>query len=80
MTKCFALIGWSLPVIDGMKEAGLPFVVVSFPDFEAYAKEHDIPFVGYQLDNWGDQSNSLDLIEKLKPFGATVAVPLLRKL
>lgn len=76
MTKCFALIGWSLPVIESVKKAGLPYVVVSLPDFESYAKENDIPFVPYQLDTWGDQSNSLDLYEKLKAFDANVAVPL----
>lgn len=76
MAKCFALMGWSLPVIESMQKAGKPFVVVSFPDFEKYAQEHDIPFVGYQLDEWSDSSNALDLFEKLKPFGADVAVPL----
>lgn len=76
MNSCYALIGWSLPVIESMQKANLPFVVVSFPDFEGYAKEHNIPFVPYQLKDWGDNVNSLDLVEKLKPFGATVAVPL----
>lgn len=76
MAKCYALIGWSLPVIESMKKLDKPFVVVSLPDFENYAKEHDIPFVSYQLDEWSDSSNSLDLVEKLKPFEADVAVPL----
>ena len=76
MAKCFALIGWSLQVIESMQKAGKPFVVVSFPDFESYAKENNIPFVPYQLDEWSDTSNSLDLVEKLKPFNADVAVPL----
>ena len=76
MSSTFALIGWSLPVIESMQKANVPFVVVSFPDFESYAKEHDIPFVPYQLSDWNEQTNSLDLIEKLKPFGANVAVPL----
>lgn len=76
MAKCFALVGWSLPVIESVKKKGLPFVVISFPDFESYAKEHDIPFVGYDLKTWSDQSNALLLSEKLEPFGADVAVPL----
>lgn len=76
MASCFALIGWSLPVIESVKKAGFNYVVVSFPDFEAYAREHDIPFVPYQLDTWGDLTNSLELAELLKPFGADVAVPL----
>jgi hypothetical protein len=76
MAKCFALIGWSLPVIESVQKKGLPFVVVSFPDFESYAKENDIPFVGYDLKTWSDQSNALLLSELLAPYGADVAVPL----
>ncbi|WP_421898710.1 ATP-grasp domain-containing protein [Marinoscillum sp.] len=76
MAKCFALIGWSLPVIESMQKLGKPYVVVSFADFEPYAQENDIPFVSYQLDEWSDTSNSLDLVEKLTPFNADVAVPL----
>ncbi len=76
MAKCFALMGWSLPVIESMQKLNKPYVVVSFPDFEEYAKENNIPFVAYQFDEWSDTSNSLDLYEKLKPFNADVAVPL----
>ena len=76
MAKCFALMGWSLPVIESMQKTGRPFVVVSFPDFESYAQENNIPFLPYQLDEWSDTSNSLDLFEKLKAFDADVAVPL----
>lgn len=76
MANCFALLGWSLPVIESMQKLNKPYVVVSFPDFESYAQEHDIPFVAYQFDEWSDSSNSLDLAEKLSPFGADVAVPL----
>lgn len=76
MAKCFALMGWSLPVIESMEKIGKPYVVVSFPDFEPYAKENNIPFVSYQLNEWSDTSNSLDLFEKLKPYDVDVAVPL----
>lgn len=76
MAKCFALIGWSLPVIESMQKTNKPFVVVSLPDFEQYAKENNIPFVGYQLDEWSDTSNSLDLAQRLQPFDVDVAVPL----
>ncbi len=76
MANCFALIGWSLPVIESMQKSEKPFVVVSFPDFESYAKEHHIPFVPFQLDEWGSHSNSLGLAELLKPHGVDVAVPL----
>lgn len=76
MATCFALMGWSLPVIESMQKLNKPYVVVSFPDFEDYARENNIPFVSYQFDEWSDSSNSLDLHEKLKPFKANVAVPL----
>ncbi|MFZ6051805.1 ATP-grasp domain-containing protein [Halocola ammonii] len=76
MAKCFALIGWSLPVIESMQKTGRPFVVVSLPDFQTYADENDIPFVGYELNEWSDTSNSRDLHEKLKAFDVDVAVPL----
>ena len=76
MAKCFALIGWSQQVIESMQKTGKPFVVVSLPEFETYAAELEIPFVSYQLDQWSDTSNSIDLFEKLKPFNADVAVPL----
>ncbi|MCB0578309.1 MAG: hypothetical protein KDD10_03235 [Phaeodactylibacter sp.] len=76
MANRFALMGWSLPVIESMQKAGLPYVVVSFPDFESYAKEHNIPFVGYRLDEFGSHSNSLALAELLRPYNVDVAVPL----
>ncbi|MDX1683988.1 MAG: hypothetical protein R3275_02065 [Saprospiraceae bacterium] len=76
MNSHYALMGWSLPVIESMQKANLPFVVVSFPDFEPYAKENNIPFVPYNLKDWGDHVNSLDLVEKLKPHNVNVAVPL----
>lgn len=69
-------MGWSQPVIESMQKTGLPYVVVSLPDFEPFAKENDIPFVSYPLDEWSDNANSLDLLEKLKPFNVDVAVPL----
>ncbi len=76
MAKCFALLGWSLPVIESIQKLDKKYVVVSFPDFEQYAKENDIPFVAYRFDEWSDNSNSIDLHEKLKPWDVDVAVPL----
>lgn len=76
MANRFALIGWSLPVIESMQKSEKPFVVVSFPEFEPYAKENGIPFVGYPLDEFGSHSNSLALAELLRPYEADVAVPL----
>lgn len=69
-------MGWSLPVIESMQKLDKPFVVVSYPDFENYAKENNIPFVSYQFDEWSDSSNSLDLKDKLDAFNVDVAVPL----
>ncbi len=76
MANRFALLGWSLPVIESMQKAGKPFVVVSFPDFEPYARENNIPFVPYKLDEWGSHSNSLALAELLRAWEVDVAVPL----
>ena len=76
MTHATALLGWSLPAIEAAQKLGKPFVVVSFPDFQAYADEHGIPFVAWNFGEWNDQNNSLTLAEALKPHGAQVAVPL----
>ncbi|MBR9861375.1 carboxylate--amine ligase [bacterium] len=76
MAECFALMGWSLPVIESMQKLNKPFVVVSFKDFEQYANDNGIPFFPYTFDEWNDSSNSLDLYERLKPFNVDVAVPL----
>jgi hypothetical protein len=43
MAECFALMGWSLPVIESMQKLNKPFVVVSFKDFEQYANLSRIP-------------------------------------
>ncbi|HKI43975.1 MAG TPA: ATP-grasp domain-containing protein [Balneolales bacterium] len=76
MAKCFALLGWSLPVIESVDKLDKPYVVVSFPDFEQYAREHDIPFVSWNFDEWNEHSTALQLAGKLKPFNVDVAVPL----
>lgn len=76
MKNCTALMGWSLPAIESMKKLNKPFVVVSFPEFSEYAKENDIPFVGWNFREWNEKSNSLQLRELLEPFGVHVAVPL----
>jgi hypothetical protein len=76
MSSTVALLGWSLPAIETMQRMGRPYVVVSFEDFESYAREHDIPFVAWNFNDWNEQSNSLQLKELLAPFGADLAVPL----
>jgi hypothetical protein len=76
VSHAIALLGWSLPAIEAAQKVGKPYVVVSFADFEDYAKQHDIPFVAWDFSEWNETMNSLTLAEKLKPFGAQVAVPL----
>lgn len=76
MSHAIALLGWSLPAIEAAQKLGKPYVVVSFPDFADYARQHDIPFVPWNFGDWNDVSNSLTLAKALEPFGAQVAVPL----
>ncbi len=70
------LLGWSAHAIESAQKMDRPFVVVSFEDFEQYAKENNIPFVSWDFNQWGDKSNSLILREKLSPFNPNVAIPL----
>src|SRR5699024_8213284 len=48
--KTIALIGWSIPSIEAADKLQKPFVVVSFPEFEKYAKKHDISFISYTFE------------------------------
>lgn len=76
MDKKVALLGWSLQAIESMQKMDRPFVVVSFPEFEQPAKDNDIPFVGWNFNEWNEQSNSLQLKELLDEHNADFAVPL----
>ncbi|MFW5904926.1 MAG: ATP-grasp domain-containing protein, partial [bacterium] len=76
MSAPVALLGWSLPAIEGARKMDRPFVVVSFPEFESYAREHEIPFVPWNFNDWNEQSNSLQLRELLDRHGVQLAVPL----
>jgi len=76
MADAVALLGWSLPVIESIRKMDRPYVVVSFADFEEYARENDIPFVSWDFKSWSEQSNSLQLKELLAPFDVSFAVPL----
>ncbi len=76
MSGTVALLGWSLPAIESARKMGRSHVVVSFPEFEPYAREHDIPFVGWNFNEWSEKSNSLQLRELLDPFGVDLAIPL----
>lgn len=76
MSSCIALLGWSLPAIEAIQKMDRSFVVVSFPDFENYAREHSIPFVSWDFNTWNETSNSLELKKLLDAHGVTVTVPL----
>lgn len=74
--KTTALLGWSAQAIESAKKLDKPYVVVSFADFEPYAKENDIPFVSWDFNNWDYSQNSLQLKQLLDEFNVDVAVPL----
>jgi len=60
------LLGWSAQAIESAQKMNRPYVVVSFEDFEPYAKDKNIPFVSWDFNQWDDQSNTLILKEKLE--------------
>ncbi|MEM7737664.1 MAG: ATP-grasp domain-containing protein [Deinococcota bacterium] len=76
MTKATALLGWSLPAIEAAQKLGKPFVVVSFADFETYAKEHNIPFVAWDFNRNDAGHNASHLVELLNTHNAGVGVAL----
>jgi hypothetical protein len=69
-----ALIGWSVQAIEAAARMNRPFVVVGPPDFESYAKKHEIPFVGWDFNKINESSDHL--YNQLREIGAEVAVPL----
>lgn len=71
-----ALLGWTAQGIQSMEKLGQKYVIVSYSDFEGYAKENNIPFVSWDFNTWSDENNSFQLKEKLDAFNVTVAVPL----
>src|SRR5690625_122876 len=78
--KSIALIGWSIPSIEAADKLKKPFVVVSFPEFEEYAKKHDIPFISYHFDKdityeeIYEQAKALS--QQLTDINVDVAIPL----
>ncbi|WP_416147965.1 ATP-grasp domain-containing protein [Salipaludibacillus sp. HK11] len=48
--KKIALIGWSLPSIEALDHMDRPYMVVSLPEFEDYATDHNIPFTKWEFD------------------------------
>lgn len=78
--KSIALIGWSIPSIEAADKLQKPFVVVSFPEFEDYAKKHDIPFMSYTFDKnitYNDMyEQSKALAKQLADIHVDTAIPL----
>lgn len=72
--KVTALLGWSLPAIEAIDKLDRPFVVVGPPEFELFAKENEISFVGWQFQRLNE--TSVELYEQLKALGVELAVPL----
>jgi len=69
-----AILGFSIPVMEALDKAGLPFVGVVPPDFESYMIEHNIPYVCWSFGKFNEHSGQLT--EKLKEFGVEFVVPL----
>ncbi len=72
--KKIALLGWSLQAVEALDAIGREYVVVAPDAFEAYAAEHDIPFIGWDFERRNEQSH--ELVGRLREADAGVAVPL----
>ncbi|MGK7378193.1 ATP-grasp domain-containing protein [Planococcus sp. 1R117A] len=72
--KLTAILGWSLPAIEAIDKLNRPYVVVGPPDFEGFAKENDINFVGWDFDRLNEGSE--ELYQILNDMDTKVAVPI----
>lgn len=69
-----ALLGWSLNAMDAVDRFDRRYVVVA-PDWaEAYAAEHDIPYLAWNFERLNDRS--LEIARELQEMGVDVAIPL----
>ncbi len=69
-----ALLGWSLGAIDAVDRFDRRYVVVAPEWAEAYAKEHDIPFIPWDFERLNDRS--YEIAQMLQDKGVDVAIPL----
>ncbi len=69
-----ALLGWSLPVMAGLQEAGRPFVLVAAEDFRPWAEQNNVTYVSWDFGRLNEQSG--ELVQQLIELGVEVAVPL----
>lgn len=72
--KLTAILGWSLPAIEAVDKLNRPYVVVGPPDFEEFAKENEINFVGWDFDRLNEGSE--ELYQILKDMNTKFAVPI----
>ncbi|RNF40453.1 ATP-grasp domain-containing protein [Planococcus salinus] len=72
--QLIAILGWSLPAIEAADKLDRPFVVVGPPDFQTFADENDINFIGWDFDRLNEGSD--ELYEQLKSMDTKVAVPI----
>ncbi|WKA57168.1 ATP-grasp domain-containing protein [Planococcus shenhongbingii] len=72
--KLTAILGWSLPAIEAIDKLDRPYVVVGPPDFEGFAKENDINFVGWDFDRLNEGSE--ELYQILDDMDTKLAVPI----
>ncbi|KOF11321.1 carboxylate--amine ligase [Planococcus glaciei] len=72
--KLTAILGWSLPAIEAIDKLDRPYVVVGPPDFEGFAKENDINFVGWDFDRLNEGSE--ELFQILEGMNTKLAVPI----
>lgn len=72
--KLTALLGWSLPAIEAIDKLDRPYVVVGPPDFQSFADENDINFIGWDFDRLNEGSD--ELYERLKEMNTKVTVPI----
>lgn len=72
--KLTAILGWSLPAIEAIDKLDRPYVVVGPPDFEGFAKENDINFVGWDFDRLNEGSE--ELFQILDGMNTKLAVPI----
>ncbi|MDQ2085189.1 ATP-grasp domain-containing protein [Herbivorax sp. ANBcel31] len=73
------LLGWSLQTIEAADKLGKPFIVVSFSDYESYAKKHNIPFLAWDYGKNPSYNEvytrSEQLYKKLKDRNVQAVVP-----
>ncbi|MRX74056.1 ATP-grasp domain-containing protein [Bacillus lacus] len=72
--KKIALLGWSLQAIEAADNLNKPYLVVGPPDYEDFARKHEIDFVAWQFERLNEKSN--ELYEKLAAKNVKVTVPI----